>query len=49
MHIKFFKTGTGGGRGPTEYLVSETVRLKDASGRTLRDDQGNAVFLHRDP
>ena len=49
MHIKFFARGTGGGRGPTEYLTSEDVRQLDSNGRTLRDDQGNAVFSRRDP
>lgn len=49
MHIKFFGRGTGGGRGPTEYLTSENVRQLDSNGRTLRDDQGNAVFSRRDP
>jgi hypothetical protein len=49
MHIKFFARGTGGGRGPTEYLTSEHVRQSDPSGRSLRDDQGNVVFSRRDP
>lgn len=49
MHIKFFKRGTGGGRGPTEYLTSEDVRQLDDNGRTVRDAQGNAVFSRRDP
>jgi len=49
MHIKFFKRGTGGGRGPTEYLTSEHVRQTDSRGRSLRDDQGHVVFSRRDP
>ena len=49
MHIKFFKRGTGGGRGPTEYLTSEDVRQLDVNGVTVRDAQGNAVFSRRDP
>jgi len=49
MHIKFFDKGTGGGRGPTEYLTSEYVRQSDSRGRPLRDDRGNVVFRRRDP
>lgn len=50
MHIKFFSRGTGGGRGPTEYLTDEVVRERDPdTGRNLRDDQGNPVFFRRDP
>ena len=49
MHIKFFKRGTGGGRGPTEYLTNEYVRQTDSFGRHLKNDQGNVVFSRRDP
>jgi len=49
MLIKFFRNGQGRGAGPVGYLVAREVLAYDENGNVLRDADGRALMVERDP
>jgi hypothetical protein len=49
MLIKFFRNGQGGGAGPVGYLVAREVRAYDENRNVMRDADGRALMVERDP
>jgi len=49
MLIKFFPNGKGAGAGPVGYLVAREVLAYDANRDLIRDPNGQALTMTRDP